>query len=774
MPELFTILTVTFVVVVVVIISIAVVIHVRKLGTDTQAGTSNEHAASTNPIDITEPVDSDRLPQQTVDEKEQEPLRSTNPTPSSLINTEEEEGTKQAAIETEINFRKSADPTIADSNKPKSDEPANGLNGIGSSEPLTQLEGGEAESKSDHQPKQVRNISPENRGGARRGKRTNDAKESDSGKKQRVRRPEIVCWLQSRKWFVGIEMPTDIGGIFQGTATLGGTPLTKVSDSHWTVPCLLGNIRISGLRGVDIVDLPLGTEQVPYLLFKLSGETLNVGRRVRYTTSGMYLVVAPLEWSRDEKQSGLPRVPPYPCHLSGFQAHYFHLDSENDGRIAFIASDGEIIQIPSSNSHFDFEGCRIIDDANDEMGPLFGQNPPFLVASDKSIWKNVETIVIGEEGKSSSGWRTAFKLNAEDARVDLCSSLQVKDGGWFFVRIYDSNDELIDSLDFRFIRNLRSIKTDEHSVLPIETGHQPTKITLECEETSSFKVVPFAHNLKSGRSDETKIEIEIPSQPEYDRTEWTLVSSTKSRVNVSLLVERVWWAICEKGTSLKLSQWKDKYLSLTSEHLKASSDLVLRIRFPKPKWARQVQVGFHKGHARTYPVEVTKNTVDIPLNHFEGVSQLEDPSKDHPLFLSLEGFSEQVMALLTCRREKKKTHQQKRKTKIRLNVPRLLKYLNRLGRYTKDDKLSSLINECKQKWSSPEVRERRDEYLSETACVIALSWKLLKAKELKVIGKRKGWIRNLVKLADAEPYSFSSTMEKYKMLSGNDKVASSN
>lgn len=770
MPDLFTILTVAILIAVVVALIVATISKRRREIKPMDTTFPNPTELPTNPSEIIEPVDSIEPAAQTT--YEEKPSQSTDSLPTPLVetnpNTEENE---QVELETTNDPEESPKPIIIDSQEASKNPPTNGLSKTPSStaESSSQVTNDETESDLNSPAKSGRRISPENRGGARRGKRTKETEEPRSDKKRRVRKPELVCWQQSRKWFLGVETLTENGETSDVAATQANAQLTKVLNSRWLISDLFETVTITTLSTNEKYDLQLAEEQNPFLLFKLSGESLNNGRRVRYATLGIYLVVIPQDWIRDEQQSGVSPVPPSHCHLNGFQAHYFYLDSANDERIAFLTPEKKPILIPNRNSHFEIRGCKI-DDANDETSSLFGQSPLSLTTNDAAIWRNAETIVIGEEGKTANGWRTWFKPEIEDGQVDVLQYLQGKEAGWFFLRIYDPNDEMIDSLDFRFARSLRAIRIDEHSIFPSETGHKSVRITLEYNDSSSGELLPSAHNLKPEKVNENKIEIVVPPEPEYDRTEWAFVSSTKAGVNISLLVERIWWTICKTATPLEQSEWQDNPLALRADHLKATSEYVLRIRLPKPRWTKEVRIGFERRRARIYPVEVAKHIVDLPMNHLEGVGQLEDSSKDHPLILWLDGFPQQIIALLSSKQRKQKAVREKSKTQIRLNLSRLLKYLHRLDRWTKDASLSELISECTSKWSSSGIREHRDTYLIETACVIALSWKLLKAKRIKVVGRRKGWIRHFIRIAESNPSSFSLTVEKYQTLTGDDKV----
>ena len=48
--------------------------------------------------------------------------------------------------------------------------------------------------------------------------------------------------------------------------------------------------------------------------------------------------------------------------------------------------------------------------------------------------------------------------------------------GWYFVRIYDTNDDPIESLDFRFASGLKGVNVSSHTFLPGSDGHLPVLV----------------------------------------------------------------------------------------------------------------------------------------------------------------------------------------------------------------------------------------------------------------------------------------------------------
>ena len=88
-----------------------------------------------------------------------------------------------------------------------------------------------------------------------------------------------------------------------------------------------------------------------------------------------------------------------------------------------------------------------------------------------------------------------------------------------------------------------------------------------------------------------------------------------------------------------------------------------------------------------------------------------------------------------------------------------------MDRITNDVALSKLLKECKKNWLTTGIKVRHDEYLLQTACVIKIGWKVMKAQGMKPIGRRRGWVRSFIKVAENNIDYLSAINEKYEMVS---------
>jgi len=126
----------------------------------------------------------------------------------------------------------------------------------------------------------------------------------------------------------------------------------------------------------------------------------------------------------------------------------------------------------------------------------------------------------------------------------------------------------------------------------------------------------------------------IPPDPAWDETHWTAGPSSGPQVEVTILIERVWWAIGEEDTVPP--EWMDKPLTLSRDCFAATSKKALWFRFPRPRWVDKVNVGFDRLKSRPYVVEVSKRDLAIPLRHFGDSVEVGDCQQEYPLKVWLE------------------------------------------------------------------------------------------------------------------------------------------
>lgn len=457
--------------------------------------------------------------------------------------------------------------------------------------------------------------------------------------------PEIVCWKKECEWIVGVVIPDDILStssisIYQGN--------TELSEDNSRPRCYLLYTLNTPVKVVvnqndkRHIHIPLNEK---WILFKLSGSDLDHGRKVTQISSGLYLVIVPDAWERDEEKSGTPPIMPEPVFLHGYKAHFFEIDDKSPACIAFRNEYNKPIVIRYPNPQFYLEGQRI-PDANERMGPLFGVEPPQICIKNGQ-WSDVKTIVVGQEGGGQQRWRQDFKPNVAQLKQNLPQEILKMKAGWYFIRFYDMNNRLIDSLDFRFVAGLKNIIIPPVDPSPSSDGYLPQ--TVEIVHDDGYNVTKLDNECSEVKVERSvgKTILSIPPMPQCDCTHWLIKpqNNDEAEVEFTILIERIWWAL--GNYEIEPDNWSDRVITLRNSDIRSKSDVALWLRFPKQRWLDSIFVGFEENAMRKYNVLASKKVVSIPIRDFCGHRILESPGTS-TLFVDIgQGRQVQVCRIIT-------------------------------------------------------------------------------------------------------------------------------
>lgn len=474
----------------------------------------------------------------------------------------------------------------------------------------------------------VKRRIPEERGGRPRGASPRSGKIETSGshplRSDVELKPEMVCWKREGQWMLGVQVPEE----------LLEKPGLRVSQDHipleqddlerncWLLRQIQGEVSVSW----DENGVSNTCNEKKYLLFKLSAR--DWGRCVKSYSSGEYLAVVPDSWERDEALSGHAYIEPEHTSLEGYKAHFFDLCDKE--KISFRTPDGPVPI--ETRVRFELVGQRI-NDASEEFGPLFGQSLPRIEA-ETDIWSQVEIIVVGEEGPGRGRWRKSFNPTAGKNEQELPPEVADRKAGWYFLRIYDKNDNLIDSLDYRFVKSLKDFRVLLSSPLPPTGGHSSVRVEFCHEPRCIVEPEPFGTDDIWVEHEDNKTTLTVPPAPAYDRTKWTVTSQDGPPVTVTVLIERVWWVLGLEDQPP--TNWQDTPVLLSRDKFAATSRSVLWLKLPKRRWIDGILVGFEQLRARTYTVKVTEETVAIPLRDFGDFKEIGETGQEHRLKLWIE------------------------------------------------------------------------------------------------------------------------------------------
>jgi len=614
-------------------------------------------------------------------------------------------------------------------------------------------------------PKQeTKPVEPAKRGGRPRAPTPGHEEHPAPEGTRRRPKPDIVCWERRRQWTPAVEVPEDLLESPPGLTVLqNASALTRdeVKERCWPLEQAFGDVAVQFSEDEVVREIRVSLGEEGYLLFKLSGRDHNWGRLVKSPSSGCYLVIVPEDWGRDESLSGSAGYMPEAASLPGWQAHFFTLEAGNGGQIAFITPTGESRVIASKAPRFELIGSRL-HDAGEEMGPLFGERSPTIRVVGRQAWEAVGTIVLGAEGGKSDGWRTSFAPGAGLSEQDVPAEIAERKAGWYFLRFYDLNDDLMESLDFRFVGGLKSIRLRQPPPLASEAGHANVSAELLHEPGCCVRLrddlggsVPIVREAQ-------RTLITIPPGPGFDETRWYIGPEKGPAVEVVVLVERIWWTLGEKDRCPGQCEWQSTRLTLSCDDFTATSTKVIWIRLPRPRWRDTLLVGFEQSKSKPFRLKVGGCTLAVPLRGFE----VADPTQQCFLRVWIErqgGLAEAAIALIPAKQASKRPEEP------RLNIAavpagRLASVLTALLKVARGPS-RVLIKEVRgQRFKGPRKRRRASpEFVKSALCVIALFSELARDGEFSSVACKGRWRARALLAREAFPEIISQLRSRYDL-----------
>ena len=430
--------------------------------------------------------------------------------------------------------------------------------------------------------------------------------------------------------------------------------------------------------------------------------------------------------------------------------------SNSTGKLAFRDGTDRPVVIGSNGPLFQLVGEELYDGSKN-LGSLFAGAPPHMRVTD-GAWENVGTIVLGEEGRGIGRWRKAFKPNSALSEQEMPVDLVKKKAGWYFVRFYDLQDELIDSLDFRFCAGLRQITTHQCKPFPTATGHELA--TVEFGHDIDWCVARLSATPKNVKIEHAanKTVLKIPPVPECDLTAWGFGPRGGPQVEIALLIERVWCAVSDMAKPPL--QWRDTCLSLSVEDFAATSEKTVWLRLPKPRWADSVLVGFQPEKQREYALKVAERTLAIPLRDFSDTPALAERTKDCTLKVWVNG-NEAVIAVVPAETSEEILDI----SHIRAHY--LAKTLTRLRAVTRGS-LRQLLKEVRRRYRRPaySIGGQNVEFVKEALCAVAVLLQLADIQQPLAPKAASRWKRK-ARLAGKEfPDTMRQVWRRYRELEG--------
>lgn len=442
------------------------------------------------------------------------------------------------------------------------------------------------------------------------GRRTRDSTSSQPRPpRQPTSRPELICRKRGGEWEVILSENADC-------------QIREVQRNGERLGMMNGECRLSSFTGRLSIILKDGKrDEIPVfrdrpLIFKQRNRWTGDGRKVKGITKGHFVVIAPREWER----TGRAPVAPEGCVDEDFSVHYFFRHNGDAGE-DIGGFQGSKIEL--SASRLELKGTCVFDNSKD--GELFVGSVPNLKPSKDITW-----IRVGAEGNGV--WKGKnFKLD-ERTLTEVLGDRQ----GRFFVRAYNDDFTLLDSCEFRYLRDLKEIHVNnrtytKHRILaPPPDGHLPTEVRFISVDGTS--VCPnFSSEMAYTKLKGDKLIVE--PHPCGDEVSLALGSDT-GQVDVLLHLPRIWWRM--DGDVGEDGVWRDIPWSMTRAKFReyAADGISLQLRLPRR--IRSVRVGFGEEIGRTYHPKreeaQERAFLSIPLADFVDYAQIDHKVDEDALF----------------------------------------------------------------------------------------------------------------------------------------------
>lgn len=460
-------------------------------------------------------------------------------------------------------------------------------------------------------------------------------------------KPEIVCWSREGKWIIGIEIPTEfVSEDIQEVRQSANKILRDESrDQCWRLESLTDPLEVTwGNENNRIIDqVPINAE--PYGIFKLTGSNKTKGRMVKRISYGEYLLVVPSAWSLNTGSED-QGVVEYPVSIEKCKTYWCRFEKGKYGQIMFADENDKLWPFEAKSPLFELVGTTL-EDANDDMGLLFGNAPPIVKIKGHRSWKEIACVIVIQQGVEDGEQRFKDKIIplADDTELLLGSNLQAQSSGWYSLRFYDNKqDSPIETLDFRFVSTIDKIKIHQNSVLPEKSGHQEVTVELTHKPNCTIKPAAPTNSSIVIKKEMNHTTIVIPPKPEADESGWFLGTDNRPCVRATFLAERIWWSITDERT--EPIKWHDKPVALRREDFNPTAHKALWIQLPTSGWTDRIHVDFSLSQPRPFPVKLDQRVKKILLDNLYDRCAHYDKGVALDLFILVQKDNQNLYAIV--------------------------------------------------------------------------------------------------------------------------------
>lgn len=422
-----------------------------------------------------------------------------------------------------------------------------------------------------------RRIAPEKRGGGRTHKNHNKTSINQHPNSQN---PEISIFKVGSQWDIKVEFQESFLNDFNIDLFQNNSILEKCYNACncWILKYLNKDIIAKYKINDSEIANSFKLSEKPYLIFKLLGDNLNYGLMVSNLYFGTYAIVVQNNFKYSEASNARLLADPEATGVYNCSVYLF--DINNGASICFIDNNNEIIKIYAKKNSFYLEG-NLIENSIENYGPLFGGKSPEIKAISDNIWLDIDSIIIGEEGPGKGKWRKIIYPTLGENPLSISDAFPDKANGWYFIRIYNKEKELVESLDFRFVSALKKIEFCEQS---FTTNNQnivgESKVILLHDSYIDIKSVDSQNCFKIEHLSDERTIISIPLIPIYDLTNWVICQDNEKNIPLRIILDRIWWSISDDDQHPPVD-WINTKTQVKKSELTAQSSKTIWIKVPQ-------------------------------------------------------------------------------------------------------------------------------------------------------------------------------------------------
>lgn len=422
-------------------------------------------------------------------------------------------------------------------------------------------------------------------------------------------RAELITWWAQGAQHVGLDVSRE--GSINAVHYESGVQLSLAAPHRGPqerayVLTHMGSVIVE--TSIRVLKVELQPHEI--LIFKLHGEKGAQGRRVRFASQGKYVMVCPKSYEIEGLASRES------CSISGYAAYVFEC-ADNSRPPVVVLPTGERRALETRQA-YRFDGSVFRSDSDPR--PLYLGMAPRLVAPEP--FGPGTTVVVGTEGRDTRRqWRCKLYVAPGTTELALENALEKTNGGWFFARVYEDDDVLLDSLDFLFLRPVKSVKVSPHPVFPGPEGHSSVRAVITHDD--SAKIVT-EQDLLVTRKDGLTI-VNLPPDPERDEVRlWVEVDGKRYRdAAIAITSDRAWFGLGE--CNRKPDSWLDRPFELSREDFKPTKTTSIWVKLPRRLVGTPLTAGFDDKRAKKYAASSRSRLFTIPLRDFYDQPELSAP-----------------------------------------------------------------------------------------------------------------------------------------------------